>query len=652
MSLETVLKIGKAFRKAEDSLKSFKYVKPCPKDKDELYLQNCVSVPVTKDFKIDWNGIKMLPESQKDKLYYLTFKTSDGDSSVKYMFGDIYYGTTATIKKDGSIEKKDTGFYKLGDPDGRPAQQKNSFERGQKNFEELLKKYKEGPLIEFRKMFGENAEMIEQVLSNISAVEEYLLESLDIPFEEFLNDKTQVKEATIKRTQKNATTQTLKKLKIESDFGDWNEEERAKLLQFANGEIFLHFEFPENKHWYQHDTEFDLLTKKMLDDFVEKSDDGIVLKKTLYKTLCSGDKKNDWQFPGFSPKNKHKSKKFDSVEIQDLFYAIDYCSRGRTIMGTEIKIIVLPRGENLKATDYEVFVTDKNEARIRKSNTESEESSEPIFDIFDEEQNVVTSFDVIFTKKGGTSTPDVDLIEISGIERSKIQTTRNRIKAIRSKLEAERKQYLGTKKDLFPFKIEHSFKNILGSPQYSQKSKKVEMKPNPRYESHLLKVLPQIYTNNYFQDAVLLPAFIRNTEFSIRSGDEKFNLLKFDFEFLMKIQNSPKDNFMEIKNSDSYKIGVLLGSLARQLKTEINSFEKNYVGNLSRRISTLYDFVKLKTDIEQKLIMHEKTRYTSKSSYELAQEIKEFSSRYDKEQACFGFLESYFKPFPKKKDAE
>lgn len=649
MSLATVLKIGKALRASNDSLKNFKYVKPCPKDKDSKYLKNCVSVSVTKDFKLDWNSIKLMPENQKDLLFYMTFKTSDGDSSVKYMFGDIYYGTTATMKKNGSVEKKETGFYKLGNPDGRAAQQKNSFERGQKNFEELLQEYKKGALIEFRKMFGENTKILEKVLSNISAVEEFLFDSWDLPFLDFINNSEAIDNATINRTYKNTTTQTLKKLGIESDFGKWNEEERKALLEFANGEMFLHFEFPQGRHWYQYQTEFDLLTKKMLDDFVETSDNGIVLKKTLYKTICSGDLKNDWQFPDFTSDNKYKSKNFDSAEIRDLFYAIDYCSRGRTIMGTEIKIIVLPRGENLKAADYESFVTDKNEARINNSN-QDEDESEPIFDIFREEKNVVTSFDVIFTKKGGTSSPDVDLIEISGIERSKIQTTRNRINDISRKLAAKRKAYLRTKKDLFPFKIEHSFKNILGNPQYSQKSGKVEMKTNPRYESHLLKVLPLIYTNNYFQDDILLPAFIRNTEFSIRSGDEKFNLLKFDFEFLMNIQNSQNDNFMEIKNSESYKIGVLLGSLAQQLKSEINSFEKNYVGNLSRRISTIDDFIKLKNDIEQKLIMHGKTKFTGKNSYELAQEVKGFSGRYDKEEACFGFLESYFKPFPKKKE--
>ena len=105
---------------------------------------------------------------------------------------------------------------------------------------------------------------------------------------------------------------------------------------------------------------------------------------------------------------------------------------------------------------------------------------------------------------------------------------------------------------------------------------------------------------------------------------------------------------MEIQKSESYQIGLLLGGLAKNLTLEINSFEKNYVGNLTRRISTFPDFIKLKNEIEQKLIMHDKTKFTFQSSYDLSQKVKGFQSQYDREECAFGFLESYFKPLPKK----
>lgn len=86
----------------------------------------------------------------------------------------------------------------------------------------------------------------------------------------------------------------------------------------------------------------------------------------------------------------------------------------------------------------------------------------------------------------------------------------------------------------------------------------------------------------------------------------------------------------------------------KNLSGVINSFEKNYVGNLTRRIATLSDFIKLKNEIEQKLILHDKAKFTFQSSYDLAQLIKDFSISYDKEQCAFGFFEGYFKPIPKK----
>ncbi|MGE5316594.1 MAG: hypothetical protein ACM3ME_01265, partial [Chloroflexota bacterium] len=63
---------------------------------------------------------------------------------------------------------------------------------------------------------------------------------------------------------------------------------------------------------------------KILSEFVDDTVDGLVLKKSLYKTLCSGDKKNDIQFPTFSGTCKYKSKYFEKNTLQDLFYAIDY----------------------------------------------------------------------------------------------------------------------------------------------------------------------------------------------------------------------------------------------------------------------------------------------------------------------------------------
>ncbi|MEG1555631.1 MAG: hypothetical protein RR356_02775, partial [Bacteroidales bacterium] len=89
MSLDTVLQIGKVLRQSKDNLKYFKYVEPCPRDSKGNY-PLCISIPIKDDFSINWEACKLTPQNEYDKLYYLKFKTSESDGSVKYIYGDIY----------------------------------------------------------------------------------------------------------------------------------------------------------------------------------------------------------------------------------------------------------------------------------------------------------------------------------------------------------------------------------------------------------------------------------------------------------------------------------------------------------------------------------------------------------------------------------
>jgi hypothetical protein len=455
---------------------------------------------------------------------------------------------------------------------------------------------------------------------------------------------------TIYQNIKNISAANLKTLGLTSEeILSFSEIQKKKLFDLTNISIFVHFEFPGQKHWYHFPDDMNMLNQKILAEFVEEGQHGLVLKKTLYKTLCSGDKKNDIQFPAFDINNKHKSKGFQDNELQDLFYAIDYTNRGRQIQGTDIKLIVLPRGENLTVDDYETFLSKKDEDRIVDANqTDTQKSSDILFHFSSNTNKKITSFDLILCKKGGQTSPDKDLIEISGIEKSKLRLIMERINKITKEIESERKSFLKTEKELFPLKIEYAFREILGDPRSDNRSGKVSYQPNPKYQSHLLKTLPLVYTESYHYDDVLLPAFIQNVEFSIRSGDSKYHFLKYDLKFLYSIQNNKNNRYMEITTSVSYQIGYMLGELAKNLSMEINSFEKNYVGSLTRRIGNLPDFIKLKNEIEQKLILHDKAKFTFQKSYDLAQKVKEIKEIYDKEECAFGFFESYFKPIPKK----
>ncbi len=106
--LDTLLQIGKTFREAgKDGLKHHRYIKPAPVADNKTKI-TFLSLPVTEDFRFDFDGIKEIPENERSLLFYPTFKTSDADGLVKYLFGDIYYGSN----KDG----KELGYYRMGDP--------------------------------------------------------------------------------------------------------------------------------------------------------------------------------------------------------------------------------------------------------------------------------------------------------------------------------------------------------------------------------------------------------------------------------------------------------------------------------------------------------------------------------------------------------
>ena len=651
MSLDTVLQIGKVLRNSKDSLKYFKYVEPCPKDNKTGEYPICISIPVNPDFTFNWEGVKITPEIEQSKLYYLKFKTSDSDGLVKYVFGDIYFEKKSSVKKDGSIEISEGGYYRLANPNNSAAYRASSFNRGISDYNDIitLQKEKASCMIQqFHKEFEKNIKYVERILKYTSATIYFFENRNDMTIKAFLENEDSLYSMTIEQNfQKNAIA-NLKKIGIPSELAETNESQKRLLFDLSNISVFIHFDFSGKQHWYQFTEDMSLLNAKILSEFVDDTSEGFVLKKTLYKTLCSGDKKNDIQFPSFRDSNKHKSKNFEKDSLQDLFYAIDYTSKGKIIPGTDIKLIVLPRGEQLTAKDYDDFLEKRDEAKVlAKNKSSNQDSTDPLFDFFTDDEKNITSFDLILCKKGGLSSPDSDLVEISGIEKSKLRLIRERIYQISKEFNLERKGYLRTEKDLYPMTIDYSFRSILGNPQTDPKTGKITYKPNPKYQSHLLKVVPLIYMDNYSHDEVLLPAFIQNVEYSIRAGDQKFNFLKYDLKFLLKIQNTKNDKFMEITSSESYQVGFMLGGLARNLSQEINSFEKNYVGNLTRRIGNMADFIKLKNEIEQKLIMHNKTKYTFQISYDLAQKVKEFNSRYDKEECAFGFMESYFKPFKK-----
>lgn len=432
-----------------------------------------------------------------------------------------------------------------------------------------------------------------------------------------------------------------------------------------NLNVYIHFDF-DGKGWHELE-ELELLNENLLNTFFEPIGKGYVLKAFLFKTLGAGTS----AIPGFTPGSEFKTRVFKTKEeAMDLLYGINYSSRS-VVRKNDLKLIVLPRGEHLtvrmiedfferntlqeaseEAQEGEAVILHEAQSSLAPQPSRPAEDEEEFTAFFAEDERpekVIPQFDFIFSKAGGTK-PDIDMIELAGLERSKLRHISDRIAEKREDVYKLREEFLirlmgNVPAKLPPLRINLAFLNLLGDPTRAKK----------KYQSHLFRVLPQIYTETYFQDPVLLPALIEKAEFNLRNDVKPdFNFLKFDYIFLTKLQNYEGDRYMETQNSASYQIGVLLGHLARPLRYKINSFDKNYAGLLSRRITSVDDVIKLSNEFNQKLIMHQRAGVAAKYSPQLTQALVQFSGPYNKDHCALGFFESYYAPKSQeeKKDEE
>lgn len=408
--------------------------------------------------------------------------------------------------------------------------------------------------------------------------------------------------------------------------------------------VVIHFAFENDKTWCEHGT-LDLINTKLIEGFIRTNSltQKIVLDKFLFKTIGG-------VTPGFSEDNSYKIKSFDSPEdVIDLMYGISI-SEKVLIHVRDIGIVALPNGGNLNADVLDRFYNKKGlqeiteaETILNEENKDDPKKNNDIDSLFDDltenELPETVKYDIVFMKPAGLSSPSVDMLEISSIEKSFLRSLHERIGNEKESLKKESTLTLGKSKFQPKYDIKASFLEILGQKGKNQK----------KYSFHLLRVLPKIYTDTYFQDPTLLPAFIEKVERNIRDGFPNFNVLKYDFYFLTRIQK--QNNMQSIIESKSYSLGKALGTMARPFAAwrddcPIKSFEKNYVGNLTRRIGDLNDLTKFSNFLNEKLTIHEKNYKELKDAYLiLVENIKALGTtkeKYDKNTCALGFFESYF----------
>lgn len=423
-----------------------------------------------------------------------------------------------------------------------------------------------------------------------------------------------------------------------------NAEAIENILRSHNS-VVLHFNM-DGKRWIDFDGIIEGIDNILTDSLIVNTqfENKVSLDKYLYKTLGG-------VTPGFVDDVRYKNRLFTRDEIISLMYA-GKAAEKPTIRINSIGIIALPHSDKLKASEVISFFerdkeTSKDEQLEEEGKKEEriiereDEQSDSIFGVIvDNDFNEKVKFDIVFTSiPGSPAGVFYDLIEIADVEKSLLIKIKENIsnaklaiakQAIEENPHFEHTPYLD---------VRNSFLKILGDVTKDKK----------KFQLHMLKTLPKIYTDTFFNDPVLLPAFIEKVEYNIRNDEKKqgFSTLKYDFYFLLKIQKT--DTLMHITNSQSYALGQALGIMAKPFAAwrddcPIKSFEKSYVGNLTRRISSLGEVTKFSDFLNQKLTIHERAFKAEKEAFlKVVETIKSFDKeKYNKHYCSLGFFESYY----------
>lgn len=379
------------------------------------------------------------------------------------------------------------------------------------------------------------------------------------------------------------------------------------LLELFNQKeyCYIHFNF-SGKCWYETDV-FNNVESAIVSNLVKEENGCLSLTAFLTRTLVE----SEGRLPDFNISNTHKAKFFDGFEeVKDLLFGLDFQQRSKVNAGKDLMINMLPKG-NINALGILAYYA--KQSNYDYKNPKPEDLDPFAAPFVNPEIKGIEKYDIVFSKR---SKPiGVDLLEISDVDQNLLKRVTKKI--AKAKIEVDYKYTLD-----FAIKV---------------------LFDDKKYTNHLLKILPLIYKDSYYSDDVLLPALIQKTEFAIRNGKGSFHAYDKHFYFLTQLQIN--NTTMEIKKSKSYLVGAKLGIMSKPVAHSIKSFEKAYVGNLSRRIASLNDVVEFSNYLNEKLMIHQKGYPSVKeASRELTSLLDFFSKdeKYNRHYCALGFFETYY----------
>ncbi len=368
---------------------------------------------------------------------------------------------------------------------------------------------------------------------------------------------------------------------------------------------------------------------------VDKNSGSLILKKSPISFFTSYNL-NCLQY--LQKTNALKSLTLDTnhTTVKNLLVAENHITSRKGYIG-KVLVQVLPVGD-YSSEDLRKFLSLKPKDK-RSDNIKQIKQLPEHFSLFSIEPEIqISKFDVLFLHKGAQTT---DIISyIPSINKSIIEDIAEKEKAARERT----LEIMKNKNITGEYLILNA--NQLSTLQAIKTLLASFGKDDENLTKYQRNALYKLIRGNYYREPLLLKALIEKTEHALRNSIEKkykWKVLELFINFVYLNFILHENEYLLMQETQSYKLGYLLGTLSKELKNKINSFSKQYAGNISRRVARMDDFVKLLNFVHEKLVIHEKDNFTKQISNEITTLIKNFNEQYKKDYVVAGFFEAYMK---------
>jgi hypothetical protein len=468
-----------------------------------------------------------------------------------------------------------------------------------------------------------------------------------------------------------------------SELWDYVEEVKAQVLADPAAEglkdvkkysgLFIHFDFTELmgvKHWYELDGIVSFLDYLEIEGLKSEGKEkatfefipnirGYSVNKGFFHTVTSGDDKSDNQFPGFDLTQKYKSFYLEENQLRCAFYyskvlkacqigipmSAPYCFRLIPVgdYDTQVALDFIDQIKSIRGgvTEDSVNVVDTAEMQIvsEDENTSDWDPIELLSRVNEKCAKDIISFDIILLRRGGVTTPDMNVGELNNMSRSSL---RKNLHLIKDKVTLIREKRKARTSVSFAFYDLH--KNI---------------KKGEKYQIKCARMMLKLYRGLYFGDPELDKIFIERVHKDIRdSGMKNYYGLKTSYDLLKLLSN--KEEEMTESQKESKKLGQCLAQIMWPLSFVIGrrsrSFEKAQVGQIRYRVGSLPQVIRLLGEYRARIAMHageslgENTRQivstiqvgeALRDANLCVETIEKEGLKYDRDQLVLGFFNEY-----------